>query len=113
MNTDPKLKEVLQSWQVKVTLPADFKRGVWRRIAERAEEDRLAWLKNFFAEISQLMVVPRYATVLAAVVVLMGVSLGYMQGNAAWSQLENKYADSINPLSPNHLMANRETRNSG
>ncbi len=111
MNTDPKLKKVLQSWQVNVPVSADFKRGVWQRIAERAEEDRLAWLKNFFAQISWLMVAPRYATVLAAVIVLMGATLGYMRGNAnaavAWSQLENKYADSINPLSPNHPMENR------
>lgn len=111
MNTDPELKELLKSWPVNVTLPADFKRGVWQRIADRAEEDPLAWLKHFFAQISELLVMPRYATALAAAVILIGVSLGYMQGTAnaadTWSQLESKYADSINPLSPKHLMANR------
>ena len=111
MNTDPKLREFLQNWQVNVSLPTGFRRGVWQRIAERAEEDRMAWLKNLFAQVSELMVMPRYATALAAMVVLMGVSLGYMQGTAnaadTWSQLETKYADSINPLSPKHLMVNR------
>lgn len=95
-------------WQPHVELPRTFRAGVWQRIAERAEEDKLAWLKNLFARFSELVAAPRYATALAAAVVLVGLSLGYMQGNAnaavAWTQMETKYADSINPLSPNHLM---------
>lgn len=111
MNDDPELRPLLQSWNVAVELPGKFRAGVWHRIAERAEENKLAWVKNILGQFSDLLVVPRYATALATAVVLMGVSLGYMQGNAnaatAWSQMESKYADSINPLSPNHLMANK------
>lgn len=111
MNDDPELKKLLQTWQPDVELPRTFRAGVWHRIAERAEEDKLAWLKNILSRFSDFIVVPRYATALATAVVLMGLSLGYIQGNAnaavAWTQMETKYADSINPLSPNHLMANQ------
>lgn len=101
MNPDPELKKILALWKTEARLPADFKSEVWQRISQRAESP--SWVDKFFSFLEPLWAVPRFAIATAAFALVIGTSLGYVQGNAQagalGQRLEATYADSINPLS--------------
>lgn len=100
--SEPELSVLLEAWQVKDPVTADFKAGVWRRIAGDAgvaeggaERVILAWLDRLFAR--------RWWSVGYALVLLgAGLVTGYWRAaeqTARWDQvMATRYVQSVDPV---------------
>jgi hypothetical protein len=107
---DESLKQQLRTWKAEASLPADFQREVWQRIAERGEARSTTSFATFFETWLGWALRPMAAVALAVVAVAAGVGLGTWKGTtdraAHWEQLEARYVESIDPyVSTNHLAA--------
>ena len=98
MPDDAELKELLRSSRPEPELPPGFQGAVWRRI-ERAEKPATAlptadWLDALAAWFLR----PRRAFATAAVVLLLGLSLGIARGAGQANDLaKERYLDSVSP----------------
>ena len=90
---DGKLRALLRESRLAPELPPGFQDAVWRRI-ERAEAPAADWLDA----LASWFLRPRRALAMAAVVLLVGLSLGIAQGAAHANDLAKaRYLDSISP----------------
>ena len=100
-DTDPQLKEALRSWQVNEPLPPRFQQRVWQRIedAESPVRETPSWFAAFFMR-------PAFATVVATLLLLVGLTAGYLRANHDVSrmddQLAHQYIASVNPYAANN-----------
>ena len=98
MPDDAELKVLLHSSRPEPELPPGFQGAVWRRI-ERAEKPATAlptadWLDALAAWFLR----PRRAFAMAAVVLALGLSLGFARGAGQANDLAKaRYLDSVNP----------------
>ena len=98
-NDDARLSRVFREWPVGGPLPPRFQERVWQRI-EAAESRRAAtgflpdWLVVLFAR-------PAYATIVAALLLVVGVSAGLWKADRVttrWdNQLAQRYVASVDP----------------
>ena len=100
-NEDPQLTGLLKSWQVNDPLPPRFQECVWKRIesAEAPALERRSWLAALFLQ-------PAFATVAATLLVLAGLTGGYVRANQDAArmdeQLAHRYVASMNPYAAEH-----------
>lgn len=93
-----RLRELLRASRPTAELPPRFQENVWRRI-ERADESqtspvRAGWLDALAAWLLR----PQLAFALAAVLVLMGVGLGWNSGERlARSEAQARYIAAVAP----------------
>jgi len=91
----------LKSWDVSVTAPQGLERQVWRRIAQQNTLRHMAlrWSEWAMQGLSR----PVTAGALAAVVLTLAISAGYVQSriaaHQAMEELSQQYVVSIDPLS--------------
>ena len=103
MPDDAKLRALLRESRPEPELPPGFQNTVWRRI-ERAEKPAPAlpgadWLDALAAWFLR----PRRAFAMAAVVLLVGLSLGIAQGASHATDLAKaRYLDSVSPPALRH-----------
>lgn len=77
---DESLSKALQGWQVNAALPPRFEDGVWQRI-ERCERAAAApWGGLLFAWLKQQLSRPALAAAYVALLVLIGLTAGYVRG---------------------------------
>jgi hypothetical protein len=101
-NNDPQLKQLLGEWQVNEPLPPRFQQRVWQRI-EDAEapvtRESMSWFAALFMR-------PAFATAAATLLLLAGLTTGYLRANhdAARmdAQLAHRYIASVNPYAADH-----------
>ena len=90
---DAKLSALLRESRVARSLPPGFQDAVWRRI-ERAETPAPDWLEA----LASWFLRPRRAFAAAAAMLLVGVSLGIVQGASHAGELaKQRYLDSVCP----------------
>lgn len=100
-NTDPQLREVLRTWRVSEPLPPRFQERVWQRIeaAEAPAHEAPSWFSALFLR-------PAFATAVATLLLLAGLSAGYLRANqvaAHWNQeLSQRYVAALNPYAADH-----------
>ena len=100
-NTDPQLKEVLQTWGVNEPLPPRFQERVWKRIeaAETPKPETTSWFAALFLR-------PAFATAAAMLLLIAGLSAGYLRANhdaAHWNhELSQRYVVALNPYAGGH-----------
>lgn len=102
---DETLKKALDEWQVNTPLPPRFRQQVWLRIETRAAAlsawDVLChWFETMFAK-------PAVAVSYVAALVLVGLTVGFMQAQTKTAHLETTlgalYVQSVDPYqSPRH-----------
>ena len=98
---DPQLRAVLRNWQVNEPLPPRFQERVWKRIeaAEMAQPKTPSWFAALFLR-------PAFATAAAMLLLLAGLSAGYLRANhdaAHWNQeLSQRYVVALNPYAGGH-----------
>jgi hypothetical protein len=97
IDRDPQLIEALRSWQVNEPLPPHFHERVWKRIdttEAAASRGSLSWL-------SALLLKPAFATAVAALLLVAGLTAGYLRSDrdtARWEeQLAHRYVTAMNP----------------
>jgi len=89
MNPDNQLSSLLREWKEVPEAGPGFRLDVWSRIESRRHGSRSErWLS--------LVALPRFATVAAAVAVVVGVVAGNLQARSAGEAL---YLRSVDPLS--------------
>jgi len=101
MNTsspdDSRLRGILRDARPAPELPPGFQNSVWRRI-EHADTE----LTNTFAGLEALvgwLLRPRHAFVGATALVLVGITIGVVQGgNLAHDLARDRYVSAISPL---------------
>ena len=100
-SSDDPLKETLASWQVEPEFRPEFNREVWRKIAASNSAHQAGfWQKR----VSALFIAPRLVPVSALAIAMLTLSLGTANlaaknaNSRHWSMLEDRYAQSINPL---------------
>ena len=90
---DAKLRALLRESRLAPELPPAFQDAVWRRI-ERADTPAADWLDA----LAFWFLRPRRAFATAAAMLLLGLSLGIVQGAAHANDLAKaRYLDSISP----------------
>lgn len=100
---DPKLRQVLQSWEVSPPPAPNFKSNVWRRIAAEEERAARSWgvrLRDvFLVELPK----PAYATALLLVTALIGTTAASIRADQMRDQYRldsaRQYLASISPIS--------------
>lgn len=102
-NPDPdRLSDELRSWRVNTKVPADFQREVWQRIAHRQSAREDAWWPSLQTSIVQLCSRPITALVVVMISFSTGLALAHEKAATAhahaWQVLEDRYANTINPL---------------
>ncbi|MCX6895590.1 MAG: hypothetical protein NTZ16_08870 [Verrucomicrobia bacterium] len=96
MKEDPQLSRLLKDWQVNEPLPPRFQERVWKRIeaAEAPGRETQSWFAALFLR-------PAFATAAATLLLLAGLSAGYLRANhdaAHWDeQLAQRYLTAMNP----------------
>ena len=100
-NEDPQLSRLLRDWRVNEQLPPRFQERVWNRI--EAVEAPAREIKPWFAT---LFLKPAFATVAATLLMLAGLTTGYLRANHDSSrmdqQLAHRYVASMNPYAAEH-----------
>jgi hypothetical protein len=84
------LQSLLKTWQPEVPQPADFKRGVWRKIETSRAGISPGLLESFFALIAR----PRVAFAVAALAIITG---GVAGSGIARANETTGYLRSVNP----------------
>lgn len=101
MKEDPQLKRLLDNWQVNEPLPPRFQERVWKRIevAEAPVRETKSWFAALFLR-------PAFATAMATLLLLVGLSAGYLRANhdtVRWdAQLAHRYIATMNPYAAEH-----------
>lgn len=94
---DPRLHRLLRDARPAPDLPPGFQNAVWRRI-EHADAKSVSLLDRVDALVAWLLR-PRHALVGATALVLLGITLGVMQGgNLAHDLARDRYVASVSPL---------------
>jgi hypothetical protein len=95
---DAKLSALLRESRLAPDLPPGFQDAVWRRI-ERAEKPAPAWPDTDWLDaLAAWFLRPRRALATAAVVLLLGLSLGIARGAGQANDLAKaRYLDSVSP----------------
>ena len=92
MNEDPKLRQILGTWQVSPPPAPDFKSSVWRRIsAEEARRPSGLWapLRDWlFVQLPK----PAYASALVALAVVVGMTTANLHASHMRDQYRLNYA---------------------
>lgn len=101
MNTslpdDPRLRSLLRDARPAPDLPPGFQNSVWRRI-EHADV-KSASLLDRVDELVAWLLRPRHALVGATALVLLGITIGVMQGgNLAHDLARDRYVAAVSPL---------------
>ena len=90
---DGGLRALLRESRVAPELPPGFQDAVWRRI-ERVEAPAADWLDALAAWFLR----PRRALAMAAVMLVLGLSLGIVRGATSANDLaKQRYLDSVSP----------------
>jgi hypothetical protein len=95
---DPQLSRLLQTWPMDEPLPPRFQERVWKRIAAAESKTvppaAVNWLAILFAR-------PAFATACAALLLVAGLTTGFLRANhdAAHlnTELAQRYVASIDP----------------
>jgi len=99
-DNDP-LHERLRAWKFEPAIPRRFQAEVWSRIKARGQEHPDTGWAAFIRWLFPSPVVWQLATATAAVMLVLGASLGNLKANAAneesRSALAQRYAQSIDP----------------
>lgn len=98
---DPQLKKLLGEWRVNEPLPPRFQERVWKHI--EVSEAPVRETKSWFAA---LFMRPAFATVAATLLLLAGLTTGYLRSNhdatRMEEQLAHRYVASMNPYAAEH-----------
>lgn len=100
---DPRLRQMLQTWQVTPPPAPNFKSNVWRRIAAEKERTARPWgvrlRDGFLVELPK----PAYATALLLITALIGTTAASIRAEKAREEHRldsaRQYLASINPIS--------------
>ena len=98
---DKPLSDVLKQWNVSGQPSPRFRETVWRRIA--LEESQPSWTPAglWRAWLARIFAKPAFAMAYVAVLLVAGVTAGYLRGEAqqhrADSDLATRYVQSIDP----------------
>lgn len=97
MNDDKKLQELLQAGRPAPTLPPRFQQNVWRRIEDaEASAKPVSWLDA----LATLVLRPRFAMAMAAIVLCAGALAGTLEGRqVARHEAQMNYLASVAPHS--------------
>jgi len=98
---EERLSRLLHEWKVEVALSPRFQEGVWRRL-DRAETNTQAILWRTFAHwMESTFNRPALAGSYLAVLLLVGLTTGYLQAHAKSEQAEARwrtaYVQSVDP----------------
>ena len=95
---DAKLRALLSESHPTPSLPPRFQENVWRRI-ERAEVPRTATARaGWLDAVATWILRPQLAFVVAAILVLLGVGLGWNNGQQlAQADAQNRYLEAVAP----------------
>lgn len=97
---DAKLGSLLRESRATPALPPRFQENVWRRIEGAARRDLPAGDGNWLTALAGWILRPRRALVVAAVLVLAGVGLGWNQGeHLAQHEAQARYVAAVAPNS--------------
>lgn len=96
------LSRKLSAWKVEPRIPAGFQREVWHRVAARQAARDDAFWPSLLCWLSLHMARPVYAATVFALLLGSGIGYAHLQAQEAnartWKTLEERYADSVNPL---------------
>lgn len=94
---DAKLAGLLRGSRAAPPLPPRFQENVWRRI-ENTEANKIPTAANWLDTLASLILRPRLAFAIAAVVLLAGVGLGWNKGQTmARYEAQSRYLASVAP----------------
>ena len=104
-NKDP-LDDLLKSWRVDAPLPPGFERNVWRRIDQSRDAQRPAVWETVANWISNGLARPALAGSYIAVLVLIGVGVGWGHAQQDSAQLKQelgqRYVQVLDPYLSTH-----------
>jgi len=97
---DPQLQPLLRNAYSKPELPLGFQKAVWNRIEKAESGSSVAiWLDNFIFHLLR----PRAIIATLAVMVVLGGSLGILNGISNFKQTaQARYVASVNPFVGEH-----------
>lgn len=92
---DPKLQSLLAEAKPDVSIPPGFREGVWRRVDRQvAVRRRHQWLERTL----DWMATPLHAMAGATALVVLGVSIGLLQGtHLAHDLARDRYVSAVSP----------------
>lgn len=94
---DTRLAELLRASRAAPPLPPRFQENVWRRI-ENTEANEISAAANWLDALASLILKPRLAFAIAAVLLLAGVGLGWNKGESmARDEAQTRYLASVAP----------------
>ena len=94
-SSDPKLSALLREHRAAPALPPRFQQNVWRRIEDAGEPVMTA---TWIDAIANLILRPRFAVAVAAVVLIAGVLAGSIEGrHLAQHDAQMNYVASVMP----------------
>lgn len=97
---EARLGALLRETRATPPLPPRFQENVWRRIDDAARRDIPAGAGNWLNALAGWIVLPRRALAVAAVLVLIGVGLGWSQGeHLAQQEAQARYLAAVAPNS--------------
>ena len=107
-NQDEQVSRALGAWQPKVNVPANFRAGVWSRIASRQEARDGAWWRRLLQWGEGWLANPQYAVVVAVFAVLLGTGLGTIRASVIDArlsdELQQRYVVSVDPFARSAAM---------
>ena len=95
------LKRKLGCWKVDPTIPGEFQREVWQRIAIREAARQEPGFRQNLRRFFEMLATPRYATATLVTALAIGAAAAHMRTNQdnarVWNDIQMRYAISIDP----------------
>jgi hypothetical protein len=86
-SNDAGLRELLQHSRPAPSLPPRFQESVWRRIGDAQSRNQRASLSRWLDHTANWLLEPRYALASVVVLLLLGITLGVIEGSRAANTL--------------------------
>lgn len=104
-NSPDDLSKALREWRSDAALPPGFQAGVWRRIdAAAAQPERKPLTDGLMDWFNQLVARPQMAAAYIALLIMIGVTAGWTQGQREASRVHDKlaqqYIATLDPYQP-------------
>ena len=98
------LSKALQEWRAEQSVPPGFQSAVWQRIDSETRLMKRSVLESLIAWFNEFAARPQFAASTVALLIMIGVTAGWTQGQREVSRVQNqlaqKYLASLDPYQP-------------
>jgi len=100
-SNDKFLSKTLHEWRVNEPLPPRFQEQVWKRIEKEERVPHRSFVLEAMGYLERLFAIPKLAVSYATVLLVLGLTTGYLAANAKEEHLSNelaaRYVQSVDP----------------